>query len=57
LAGVLPLMTELRTGGATLQAIADRLNAEGYATRRGNPWTHVQVKLALDKVDCHATVS
>lgn len=49
LADILPLMRERRAAGETLQAIADRLNADGYTTRRGNPFTHVQVKLALDR--------
>lgn len=52
LAEVLPLMREMRENGCTLKSIADRLNQEGFTTRRGNPWGHVQVKLALDRKAC-----
>lgn len=44
---ILPIMRELRHQGETLQAIAAKLNGEGYRTRRGNPFTHVQVLNAL----------
>lgn len=49
LAPVLPMMRELRASGATLQAIADKLNSDGYSTRRGGQYGKVQVKLALDR--------
>lgn len=46
---VLPIMQEMRASGSTLQAIADRLNADGYSTRRGKAWNHVQVKNVLER--------
>ena len=46
-AGLLPMMKEMRTEGKTLKSIADRLNEEGYTTRRGNPWSAKQVELVL----------
>ena len=46
---LLPMMEELRTGGASLQAIADKLNAEGHTTRRGRPWNPVQVSRVLER--------
>jgi DNA invertase Pin-like site-specific DNA recombinase len=33
-----------------LKAIADALNAEGHTTRRGKPWSQVQVKRVLGRV-------
>lgn len=47
---ILPMMRELRQAGKTLQSIADHLNAEGYTSRRGNPWSYVQVKFVLERV-------
>ena len=38
-----------RKQGLTLQAIADRLNAEGHTTRRQTPWNKVQVKRVLER--------
>ena len=38
------LVVELREGGATLQAIADRLTAEGVATPRGGRWYPASVR-------------
>ena len=32
------IVGEMRAGAATLQAIADRLTAEGISTPRGGPW-------------------
>jgi DNA invertase Pin-like site-specific DNA recombinase len=46
-AHVLPMIQEMRQAGETLQAIADRLNAEGYTTRQGKIWKHVQVRAIL----------
>lgn len=46
---VLPMMREMRQAGHTLQQIADKLNADGYSTRRGKQWSHVQVKLVLER--------
>jgi len=48
-AGVLPMIRERRNAGQTLQAIAAWLNAEGYVTRQGKAFTHVQVKFILDR--------
>lgn len=36
--GTLSLMHELRRGGATIQSIADHLNASGVPTRGGESW-------------------
>jgi len=36
-----------RDRGATLQAIADGLNAEGQTTQRGLPWTPTAVLRVL----------
>lgn len=36
---VITLMKECRTAGLTLQGVADHLNARGYTTRKGRPWT------------------
>lgn len=47
----LPLVTELRGQGLTLQAIAQRLNEEGYRTPQGKLFTHVQVLLLLRKAE------
>ena len=48
-ADLLPTVRQLRNSGATLQGIADELNAEGHTTVRGRSWTHVQVKFLLDR--------
>jgi DNA invertase Pin-like site-specific DNA recombinase len=44
-----PFVRELRAENITLQAIADRLNADGHTTRRGKPWNPVQVNRVLDR--------
>jgi len=46
---ITPTMGELRSEGLSLQAIADRLNAEGHTTRRGKAWNYIQVKRVLDR--------
>jgi DNA invertase Pin-like site-specific DNA recombinase len=46
-ADILPWMQELRDSGLSLQAIADRLNAEGHSTRRGVAWNKMQVGRVL----------
>jgi len=46
-----PIMQALRKGGLTLRAIARHLNNEGYETRRGRTWTHIQVRAVLDRYD------
>jgi DNA invertase Pin-like site-specific DNA recombinase len=45
-----PVMLEMRAGGASLQAIADRLNDEGHQTRNGCDWNAGQVKRVLDRI-------
>jgi DNA invertase Pin-like site-specific DNA recombinase len=45
-----PRMKELRTEGLTLQAIAEKLTLEGHTTRRGRPWSPVQVSRILDRM-------
>lgn len=42
-ADVLPTIRDRRTAGATLDAIAAELNANGSVTQRGLPWTAVAV--------------
>jgi hypothetical protein len=46
-----PMMKELRAGGASLQAIADKLNADGHTTRRGAAWNATQVARVLARSD------
>ncbi len=36
---LMPTIRESRTNGQTFQQIADRLNANGHATRSGKPWS------------------
>ena len=48
-ADLLPMMKELRADGLSLRAIAERLTADGFTTRRGLPWNCMQVKLVLDR--------
>ena len=48
-ADIVPMMKDLREGGSTLQAIADKLNSDGHTTRRGAAWNQVQVKRVLDR--------
>ena len=43
------LLQEQRKVGESLQAIANRLNDEGYTTRRGKPWNKMQVSLVLKR--------
>ena len=40
-------VAEWRAAGMTQQQIAARLNAEGHTTRRGKPWSQVQVLRVL----------
>lgn len=49
-ADLLPVLTGLRKEGRTLQAIADKLNADGHTTRRGKPWNAVQVARVFERV-------
>jgi DNA invertase Pin-like site-specific DNA recombinase len=48
-ADLLPIIKPLRDSGATLQAIADRLNSEGHTTRQGKTWQPTQVMRLLGK--------
>ena len=48
-ADLMPIMRERRAGGASLGAIATELNAAGHRTTRGNEWTAMGIKLALDR--------
>lgn len=43
----------LREEGNTLQAVADRLNDEGYTTQAGKHFTQMQVKRALEREDLY----
>jgi DNA invertase Pin-like site-specific DNA recombinase len=47
---LVPLMSQLRSDGLTLSAIADRLNELGHLTQRSCPWNPGQVKRVLDRV-------
>ena len=47
---LLPDMKTMRTDGLSLQAIADKLNAQGHTTRRGKPWTPMQVSRVVARV-------
>ncbi len=44
---VIGLMRTLRADGSTLAAIADRLNGEGFKTRKGKAWNPTQVMRVL----------
>lgn len=44
---LLPEVRQLRAAGQTLAAIATKLNADGHTTRRGRPWSPVQVQRIL----------
>lgn len=48
-AQVITRLRELRNGGLTLRAIADRLNQDGVATRTGCLWSARQVQRVLDR--------
>jgi len=49
-ADILPLIAEMRAEGATLQAIADRLNADGHTTRRGRGGNRMQASRGLGRI-------
>jgi DNA invertase Pin-like site-specific DNA recombinase len=49
-ADLAPMVAELRAENLTLQAIADRLNAEGNTTRTGKAWNAMQVSRVLERV-------
>ena len=46
-ADLLPTMREWQQSGMSQQDIADRLNGLGHTTRRGRPWSQVQVMRVL----------
>jgi DNA invertase Pin-like site-specific DNA recombinase len=46
---LVPTMRAMRAAGATYQAIADHLTAEGHETRQGCAWSKGQVKRVLDR--------
>jgi DNA invertase Pin-like site-specific DNA recombinase len=46
---LVPVMAVMRSEGRSYRDIADRLNEQGYATRHGRPWSHVQVRLVLGR--------
>jgi DNA invertase Pin-like site-specific DNA recombinase len=50
MADVAAIAVKLRNDGLTLQAICDKLTADGYTTRRGGEWSPVQVKRILDRI-------
>ena len=53
------LVVEMRESGATLQAIADRLTAEGVATPRGGRWHLATVRRILEshRLDAEASAA
>ncbi|HLI95365.1 MAG TPA: recombinase family protein [Candidatus Baltobacteraceae bacterium] len=50
-ADVLPLAIGLHQKGNSLRAIANILNSEGRATRKGSPWSATQVQRLLTRVE------
>jgi DNA invertase Pin-like site-specific DNA recombinase len=50
-ADLVPVMTELRDNGSTLQGIADQLNADGHETRHKKPWNPTQVMRVLNRAE------
>jgi len=46
---LIPQLVEMRERGLTYREIAERLNAEGFTTARSNPWSHVQVRLVMER--------
>lgn len=49
-AAAISLIQEMREQGAKLQAIADELNSQGIATKRGGKWYATSVKNILERV-------
>lgn len=47
---LVPMLRELRDGGASLRQMAGILNGAGHTTRGGVPWNHNQVKRVLARV-------
>jgi DNA invertase Pin-like site-specific DNA recombinase len=50
-ADILPEMRQHRAAGLSLRAIAAKLTEAGHTTRRGKPWSAMQVKLVLERVE------
>jgi len=50
-ADLLPIMQALKADGLSLQAVAEKLNADGHTTRRGMAWNPVQVGRVLDRAN------
>lgn len=48
-APILPMVRELRDGGATLAAVAEKLNAEGHSTAAGRPFTATAIFRLLNR--------
>lgn len=48
-ADLAPIVAELRSERLSLRQIADRLNQDGHTTRRGRPWSAVQVKRVIER--------
>lgn len=46
---ITPIVVQMRESGATLQSIADHLNAEDYPTRQGGKWATTQVLRILNR--------
>jgi DNA invertase Pin-like site-specific DNA recombinase len=46
---LIPTLKDLRAKGQSLQTIADELNAQGHTTRRGKPWSAMQVSRVLKR--------
>jgi DNA invertase Pin-like site-specific DNA recombinase len=49
MADLVPMMMQMRDEGLSLQAVADKLNADGHTTRRGKKWAAVQVARVLER--------
>jgi hypothetical protein len=47
---VIELIRRHHKAGKSLQKIADWLNAQGYTTKRGQPWQRISVKRVLDRL-------
>ncbi|MBE9100998.1 recombinase family protein [Vacuolonema iberomarrocanum] len=47
---VIELIRRHHKSGKSLQKIADWLNDNGYATKRGQPWQRISVKRVLDRL-------
>jgi hypothetical protein len=52
-ADLLPEMQQRRQAGESLANIADALNAAGQRTTRGNLWTAMGIKLAMDRASAN----